>query len=92
MRNLDLIFETLENVFSKKHFYTVYIYLNICEILNLYNFISDHEFSKQKDNLKIEEGSFKLLKSEYKRSFKNFFDALKAINDSEVIIYMNECM
>lgn len=51
---------------------------------NLITF-SDYEFPQQKDNLRIGEGSFKLLKSEYRRSFKNFFDALKAINNSEVI-------
>ncbi|CAH1105395.1 unnamed protein product [Psylliodes chrysocephalus] len=31
-----------------------------------------------KDNLKVQEGSFKHLKSEYRRRFKNFYEALKS--------------
>lgn len=47
---------------------------------------SGHDYDKQKDNLKIEDGSFKLLKSEYQRNFKNFFEALKSINNGKVSI------
>lgn len=71
-----MTFDCIEEVGNIKLPVFIHIYLNN---------ISAHEFPKQEDNLKIEEGSFKLLKSEYKRSFKNFFDALKAINGAEVI-------
>ncbi|XP_057668736.1 uncharacterized protein LOC130901380 [Diorhabda carinulata] len=37
-----------------------------------------HTFAWLKDNLKVEEGSFKHLKSEYTRRFKNFFDILRS--------------
>lgn len=51
------------------------------------NLIADYDFEKHKDNLAVGKGSFRLLKSEYKRRFKNFFDALKAINNAEVRIF-----
>uniref|UniRef100_A0A6P7GXQ6 Uncharacterized protein LOC114343559 n=1 Tax=Diabrotica virgifera virgifera TaxID=50390 RepID=A0A6P7GXQ6_DIAVI len=42
-----------------------------------------HNFDSLKDNIKIEEGSFKNLKSEYRRRFKNFYEILKSLNENE---------
>ncbi|CAG9837654.1 unnamed protein product [Diabrotica balteata] len=42
-----------------------------------------HNFDWLKDNIQIEEGSFKNLKSEYRRRFKNFYEILKSLNENE---------
>ncbi|XP_072390833.1 uncharacterized protein [Diabrotica undecimpunctata] len=42
-----------------------------------------HTFDWLKDNIQIEEGSFKNLKSEYRRRFKNFYEILKSLNENE---------
>ncbi|CAH1968022.1 unnamed protein product [Acanthoscelides obtectus] len=43
--------------------------------------------SSLRDNLKLEKGSFKFLKTEYMRQFKNFYELLKAKNGNKPIIF-----